>query len=236
MKTFPIKNKKALVTGASSGIGRAIALKLQEHGVTIFLVGRNIGRLREIPKAFRYKADLANSKEISNLHKLVKKDAGDIDILVHSAGLLSQGGFESVSIAELEEHWRVNVAAPYLLTKIFLPSLKKQKGEVVFVNSSVGLRAKAEAAHYSAEKHALRAIADSLRAEINPKGVRVMSIFAGSTATDMQKKRYKMEARKYYPAQLLQPEDIAEMVIHSISLPRTAEVTDLVIRPFINHL
>jgi NADP-dependent 3-hydroxy acid dehydrogenase YdfG len=113
-----------------------------------------------------------------------------------------------------------------------LPMLRSRHGQVVFINSSVGTRAPANVGQYAATKHALKAIADSLRDEVNADGMRVLSVFLGRTATPMQAAIYEMEGRTYRPELLLQPEDVAAVVINALTLPRTAEVTDISIRPF----
>jgi NADP-dependent 3-hydroxy acid dehydrogenase YdfG len=103
---------------------------------------------------------------------------------------------------------------------------------VVFVNSSAGFHpARAGWAAYSASKHALRALADGLRDEVNRQGVRVITIFPGRTATAMQEEVHRYEGRDYDPERFLQPRDVAAAVLSSLALPRTAEVTDLHIRP-----
>jgi short-subunit dehydrogenase len=108
------------------------------------------------------------------------------------------------------------------------------RGQIVFVNSSAGLSAsRPETGQYAATKHALRAIADALRAEVNPMGVRVLSMYLGRTATPMQKALFKQAKRTYVGARLLQPQDVAAMVVSALSLARTAEVTDIMIRPAI---
>jgi NADP-dependent 3-hydroxy acid dehydrogenase YdfG len=97
----------------------------------------------------------------------------------------------------------------------------------------VGLNAVAHIGQYAATKHALRAVADSLRAEVNPAGVRVLSVFLGRTATPMQATVHQMEGRAYRPELLIQPQDVATLVLNTLSLPRTAEVTDIHLRPMI---
>ena len=109
--------------------------------------------------------------------------------------------------------------------------LKARQGQIVFINSSVGLGAKANVGQYAATKHALKAIADSLREEVNGDGVRVLSVFVGRTATRMQEAIHGMEGRAYRPERLMRPEDVATVVINVLSLPRSAEVTDIVMRP-----
>lgn len=104
----------------------------------------------------------------------------------------------------------------------------------VFINSSGGLRAKRpEVGHYGATKHALKVIADSLRGELNSKGIRVLSVYLWRTATPMQQALYRKEGRVYRPETLLQPEDVASTVVQALMLPSTAEVTDISIRPMI---
>ena len=114
---------------------------------------------------------------------------------------------------------------------VFLPTLKSQRGQILFVNSSSGLVAKANAGQYAASKHALKAFADSLRAEVNPEGVRVTSLFLGRTASRMQAAVHAAERKQYHPDLLMQPEDVAVMAIQALTLPRTAEVTEIHMRP-----
>jgi NADP-dependent 3-hydroxy acid dehydrogenase YdfG len=110
--------------------------------------------------------------------------------------------------------------------------LTAARGQIVFINSSVGLSAKrAEIGQYAATKHALKAIADTLREELNPKGIRVLSVYLGRTATPMQKALCHEERKAYHPEMLLQPEDVASVIVHALTLARTAEVTDISIRP-----
>jgi NADP-dependent 3-hydroxy acid dehydrogenase YdfG len=86
---------------------------------------------------------------------------------------------------------------------------------------------------YASTKHALKAVADSLRAEVDAEGVRVLSVYPGRTATPMQASVHEREGMAYIPERLMQPEDVAGVVINALCLPRTAEVTDIHIRPFV---
>jgi NADP-dependent 3-hydroxy acid dehydrogenase YdfG len=131
--------------------------------------------------------------------------------------------------------WRaldaVNLHAPLLLVASCLPQLRAAQGQVVFINSSAGQRAPAGLAAYAGGKHALRAAADALRQEVTADGVRVLSIFPGRTATPMQAALLAAEGRSAEPGQLMQPEDVAQMMLAALQLPRTAEVTEIVMRP-----
>jgi NADP-dependent 3-hydroxy acid dehydrogenase YdfG len=111
--------------------------------------------------------------------------------------------------------------------------LRSRKGEIVFINSSSAIKARPLFAQYDSTKHALKALADSLRAEVNAHDVRVLSVYLGRTATAMQATLHEDDGRTYRPQDLLQPEDIASVVVRVLTLPRTAEVTDIHLRPMI---
>src|SRR5205814_5706068 len=102
------------------------------------------------------------------------------------AGVIATAALADVPIADFDRQYRVNVRAPLLLTQALLPLIVRARGHIVFVNSSVGRSIKPNVGAYAASKHALRALADTLRAEINPRGVRVLTVFPGNTATAMQ--------------------------------------------------
>jgi len=231
----------ALITGASSGIGRAIALALADRGTTLGLVSRRPDALEAVTEVARrrgaevlcYRADLSLDADIERLGQSLRQDLGRLDVLVHSAGAIAPGPMEAVSLRDFETQYRTNLRAPYFLTQTLLPMLRKSRGQVVFINSSAGRVAKANVGPYAATKHALKAVADSLREEVNRDGVRVLTVYAGRTATPMQAALHEREGMPYAPERLLQPEDVAATVIAALTLPRTAEVTDISIRPMI---
>jgi short-subunit dehydrogenase len=231
----------AVVTGASSGVGRAIALALAQQGVHLCLVGRQSETLEAVAQTARatssrvscFQADLASDTDIEGLATRLKMGVEGIDVLIHSAGVIELGRMDCSSVEGLDRHYRVNLRAPYILTQALLPTLRSRKGQIVFINSSVGLNASAGVGQYAATKHALRALADSLREEVNGDGARVLSVFLGRTATPMQAALHTLENRGYHPERLLQPEDVAAVVINALTLPRTAEVTDISIRPLL---
>lgn len=231
----------AIVTGATSGIGRAIALALAARGASVGLVGRNQERLDSVAEHARataarvlpLRADLTIDADIERLAGIVHAEFEHVDLLVHSAGVHGRGKLEDASIADLDALYRSNVRAPYRVTQCLLPMLKAVGGQIVFINSSVGLNAPGEAGQFAATQHAVKAIADSLRQEVNEAGVRVLSVFLGRTATPRQERIYGGHGWGYDPSVLLQPEDVASLVLNAVSLPKTAEVTQINIRPAI---
>lgn len=240
MQVGLLTNQMAIVSGASSGIGRAIALGLAREGASLCLLGRNKDRLLEAaraaeknsPKVAVYQADFASESDVAQLIRRLDKELEYVDVLVHAAGAIMLGEMISSPIENLDWQYKINVRAPYLLTQKLLPRVKTRQGQIVFVNSSMGIRARTKVGQYAATKHALKAMADSLRDEVNPERVRVLSIFAGRTASAMQEEVHRLENQVYNSELLLQPEDIASVVIHALKLPRTAEVTDVHLRPF----
>ena len=234
------KEQVAVVTGASSGIGKAIALGLAAQGAKLCLLGRKLDTLLAIaksvetsPQVVSYQVDLTLDEDIQKLKSNLVEDFGQVDLLIHSAGIISLGEMKTAPVEDLDLQYRTNVRAPYALTQALLPMLIPRQGQIVFINSSAGLTAKAGAGQYAATKFALKAIADSLRAEVNALGLRVLSVYPGRTASPMQAAIYKIEGKAYNPERLLQPEDVAACVINALSLPRTAEVTDIQVRPLV---
>lgn len=178
-----------------------------------------------------YQVDFASEQDFSCLMRQLEQELEYVDVLVHAAGDIVLGDMKSLTIDDFDRQYKINLRAPYLLTQKLLPQIRARRGQVVFINSSVGVHARANVGQYAATKHALKAVADSLRDEVNSDGVRVLSIFAGRTATSMQEAIHRLENKAYDPQLLLQPEDIASVVINALTLPRTAEVTDIHIRP-----
>jgi NADP-dependent 3-hydroxy acid dehydrogenase YdfG len=232
-----LAGQTALITGASSGIGRAIAVELAARGASLCLLGRRPAVLQDIalrlaPDACKwvYRTDLVDSEEIEKLRGSLARDGAEPTVIVHSAGVIALGPLEQASLADFDRQLNVNVRAPYALTQALLGGLKARRGQIVFINSSAGVSAVPGSGQYSATKHALRALADSLRAEVNGQ-VRVTSVFTGATATPMQRSLHAAKGRAYAPETLIQAEDVAAVVVHVLSLPRTVELTDIHMRP-----
>jgi NADP-dependent 3-hydroxy acid dehydrogenase YdfG len=235
-----LSGQVAVIAGASGGIGRAIALRLAAEGVATCLLARNSDRLQAVADEARsygsqvvwYAVDLSDQASITALRDKLAESIDRVNILAHCAGAIALGNLAEASIDDLDLQFRVNVRGPYHLTQTLLPWLLASQGQIVFVNSLAGLlRPRQGMAQYAATKHALRAIADSLREELNDKGVRVTSVYPGRTSSAMQAGVHHHEGRAYRPEQLMQPDDVATVVMTALSLPRTAEMTDVSIRP-----
>ena len=233
----PFEGQVGVVTGASSGIGRAVALELAAKGALLCLVGRSLPSLERVAAQLSqdrcrcYRADLDKPLDVDRLGAELRRDCAYLDILVHSAGTISLGNVADQNVQEFDQQYRVNVRAPFALTQHLLPQLKARGGQIVFVNSTAALRPGAKAAQYAATKASLRALADSLRDEVNSQGIRVLSVFVGRTATPMQAAVHRFEGKQYQPDALMQPGDVASAIVGCLALARTAEVTEIMMRP-----
>lgn len=222
-----------LITGASSGIGAALARALYERGDTLVLLARNEERAQQLvavfPDATALVADLEHPESLRA--SLGERMPATLDSVLHVAGVVDLG-----PVSELPaEVWRrtldVNLAAPAELTRLALPALRAARGRVVFVNSGAGLNASPSWSAYAASKFGLRALADALRAEERGSGVRVTSVFPGRTATPMQQKVHEQEGAEYDEAEWIRPESVVTAVLTALDLPRDADLTDIRVRP-----
>jgi NADP-dependent 3-hydroxy acid dehydrogenase YdfG len=177
--------------------------------------------------------DLRNDEDVASLVRRSTEELPGVDLLVHGAAIIEIDPLEKAALDDFDSQYQTNVRAPYALTQALLPELRERQGDVVFLNSTAGRTATAGSGQYAATKHALTAVADSLRGEVNADGVRVLSVFLGRTATPMQAELAAREGRGYHPEHLMQPEDVAAAVVAAVTLPRTAELTDIVIRPML---
>ena len=231
-----LEGKNVLITGSSSGIGRALALALAQEGARLHLLGRNEAALTELAglvaaqgaEAHTYTLELTDDVAVGGF---AEGFDGPVDVLVHSAGTVALGSVRDAAITDLDAQYRLNVRAPFLLTQLFLERLGRAEGQIVFLNSGAGLTARANWSAYAASKHALKAVADALRSELAGTGVRVVSVYPGRTASPMQAEVHKQEGKPYDPARFVQPEDVAALILAALELPPSAEVTDVSVRP-----
>ena len=230
----------ALVTGAGSGIGRAVAIALARPRTTVIVVGRRPAQLRVTAAAIEavggtaqtVTADLADDQSIADLVRTAASTGGGrLGILVHCAASHLTASVDDTTAADLDAILRVNLRSPFELTRSALPLLRAARGDIVFMNSSAARSAPASNAAYAASK------AGGLRGQPARGGQSRRhpgpSVFRDWTATAMQAAIFETEGKSYRPELLLQPEDIAAAVIAALDLPRTAELTDLHVRPAI---
>ncbi|OBF06534.1 short chain dehydrogenase [Mycobacterium sp. ACS4054] len=217
----------ALITGAGGGIGSAIATALAPTH-TLLLAGRPSDRLDAVAERLgstTFPLDLTDSADIEAACEIVD----ELDVLVHNAGVSIPGHVADTDVDQWRATFAVNVLGPVELTLALLPALRQARGQVVFINSGAGRNVSPGMASYSASKFALRAFADSLRAD--EPGLRVTTVYPGRTDSEMQRELVAFEGGTYDPAKFLKPETVAATVANVVATPADGHVHEVVLRP-----
>ena len=221
------KMPTAMITGASTGIGEAIAEALAPTH-TLLLAGRPSARLDAVAArlgATTWPMDLTDIDEIDSAAEVLT----ELDVLVHNAGVAYPGRVGESTPEQWRATFDVNVTGAVALTLAVLPALRAAGADVVFINSGAGLTVSPGLASYSASKFALRAFADSLRAD-EPL-LRVTSIHPGRVDTEMQRDLVAYEGGDYDPVRFLTPQTVAAAVAQVVATPPDAHTHQVVIRP-----
>jgi short-subunit dehydrogenase len=231
--------RRHFITGASSGIGAAVAAMLYARGDELWLLAHSDERAHELwekfPKAEILVADLASplGVEMALLSAILP---GLLDCLLHIAGVIDFRLAAELTSEQIREQVNVNLVAPMILTRALLPALRRARGLVLITNSTATLSADAGArSAYVASKSGARGFADALRLEESSNGVRVTTVFPGRTDTPMQERVHERENKLYDAAQLMRPDTVARSILHVIDLPADATIHDLTIRPAPHH-
>lgn len=222
-----LNGKIAVITGASSGIGKEIAQKLAKEGLLIYLLGRDKKKLNDTAKIVKksgsqakvFAFDLTNANEVRKFANKYMQSYRVLDILIHSAGAVKLDYIENAKVKDFDQQYKINLRAPFLLTQALIAPLKNTNGHVIFINSGAGLRANANWSQYAATKHGLKAFADSLRHELKEDKVKVTTIYPGRTAGSMQETVRKMENANYNPKDYIQVDDLVDITINAIRNP-----------------
>jgi NADP-dependent 3-hydroxy acid dehydrogenase YdfG len=221
-----------LITGATGAIGAAAARLLHGAGHNVILTGRDAARLNVTARRIGSDRVRTLVLDLSDPRRIASGLDGialpPLDGVVHSAGVVALGNVAELTPDAWVEQLLVNTAAPAELTRLLLPSVRAARGHVVFVNSGSGLRANPGWSAYAASKHALRALADSLRAE-EPE-IRVTSVYPGRTASEMQRQVREHEGGEYDPNAFISPDTVAKVIVDALETPRDATVTDVSVR------
>jgi len=225
----------ALLTGASRGIGRAIALELADLGFDLALVGRDQASLEEtaslIPgtRVSLITADLSDPGSSKYIVERTVSAFGGLDLLVNCAGVPQKGPFTEVTPEEWNKVFAVNARAPFFICQAALEPLKKSsKPMVINIASVVGFKGYINQSVYSSSKHALTGFTKVFAKEVQPFGIRVHLISPGGVATEMVKKmRPDID-----PSELIQPEEIAEIVRFLVTRKGSGTIDQFYIRRY----
>nr|WP_263324595.1 3-ketoacyl-ACP reductase [Neobacillus sp. Marseille-Q6967] len=222
-----LKGKAALITGAGRGIGRATAIALGKEGVNIGLMGLTMENLEKVAAELAEfgvavsaaVADVADLESVTNAVEHIKGDLGSIDILINNAGTAKFGGFLDLSPEEWENIIRVNVMGVYNVTRAVLPGMIEQKsGDIINISSSAGQKGAPVTSAYSASKFAVLGLTESLMLEVRKHNIRVTALTPSTVATDLAFDTNLISENN--PQKMMQPEDLAELIIAHLKLNR----------------
>lgn len=227
----------ALVTGATAGIGRAIAFALGREGYGVGVCGRTPGPVNaivaELAKAgiaaTGREADVADPAQVSALVRHVTSALGPVDVLVNNAGIGFLKPFAELTLEEWDRTMATNLRSMYVVTREVLPGMRSRRhGAVINIASLAGKNAVVGGTAYAASKHAVLGFTKSLLLEVRKEGVRVAAICPGSVATGFGKGR---TVPKVSREGILAPDDVADVVVATLRLPERALMSEIDLRP-----
>ncbi len=230
-------SQTALITGATEGIGRATAFALGQAGYRVGVCARTETKVRRLVKELQDEgfeaagagADVGNAEQVGRMVETVTGALGDIEVLVNNAGVLIARPFEELSLEDWDATMSTNVRSLFLVTRAVLPAMRRRRqGAIVNVASLAGRTGFAGGTAYTASKHAVLGFSRSLMLEVRKENIRVIAICPGSVDTSMMRHQPMLKAE---PSRILQPGDVAATILHSLTLPERAMVSELDIRP-----
>ncbi|MFI7579291.1 SDR family NAD(P)-dependent oxidoreductase [Kocuria kalidii] len=217
-----LNDRSILLTGAGSGIGRALALELARYSPRLALVGRRPGPLEEVAALVRDKggeavvipADLTAEGAPAQVVAAAREQLGGIDVLINNAGNVRAGRLEAIEESEVLAQIGLNLTAPILLTRAALPALRASgEGAVVNVSSGLGLLGMAFYATYGATKAGIAHFGEALRRELHGEGVHVLNVFPGATDTPMMD---SSDAQAQHGFDRESPEEVARATVEGL--------------------
>lgn len=236
--------RNVFITGASSGIGKAMAYSFGKNGDNLVLCARRLERLEEIKKdieekyavkVYIYKLDVTIYENVADTVKEIIKTVGNIDILVNNAGLaLGLDKFQNYSINDMQTMIDTNIKGLLYVTREIIPYMvSKNSGHIINIGSTAGMYAYADGTVYCATKTAVKFLSDGIRIDTIDKNIKVTTIQPGIVETDFSEVRFhgdKAKAEKVYKGiKALKPEDIADITVYAANQPEHVQISDITI-------
>ena len=227
-------SETAVITGASSGVGKSLAIQLSDAGYRVVLAARSEDKLNAIAEEIRSKGgdslvvstDVSRPEQINNL-KDKALEYGDVSVVINNAGLGKFSKVEDVTIEDWDRQLDVNLRASFLVSQAFIPGMKQRlNGILVFMNSVAGKKGYPYSAAYVASKYGMRGLADSLREELREDNIKVISIHSGAVDTPF----WDGTGVNFPREEMLNTHTLAQSIVHAIQSPGNFAVEELVVR------
>lgn len=227
-----LTDKVAVVTGAGSGIGEAIATLLHEEGVKVILAGRNKDKLQNVANQLAQDSvkvvptDVTKKEEVDELIKIAQQTFGGLDIVINSAGQMLSSKITDYQVDEWDSMINVNIKGTLYTAQAALPTMLEQSsGHLINIASISGFEVTKSSTIYSATKAAVHTITQGLEKELAKTGVKVTSISPGMVDTAITAAYNPTDRKK------LEPQDIAEAVLYALTQPKHVNVNEITVRP-----
>lgn len=227
-----LTDKVAVVTGAGSGIGEAIATLLHEEGVKVILAGRNKDKLQNVANQLAQDSvkvvptDVTKKEEVDELIKIAQQTFGGLDIVINSAGQMLSSKITDYQVDEWDSMIDVNIKGTLYTAQAALPTMLEQSsGHLINIASISGFEVTKSSTIYSATKAAVHTITQGLEKELAKTGVKVTSISPGMVDTAITAAYNSTDRKK------LEPQDIAEAVLYALTQPKHVNVNEITVRP-----
>ena len=224
----------ALITGATAGIGRAVAFALGRAGWAVGVTARTADRVAAVVAALRAEGitasgaagDAGNPEDVERVTRAIAAELGAVDTLVNNAGIAVFKPFEELTLADWDGMMSTNVRSLFLVTRAVLPGMRERgAGTIVNVASLAGRNGVKHGTGYAASKHAVLGFSRSLMLEVRAQGIRVVAVCPGSVDTALIRPLGRA------PERILQPADVADAILAALRLPARAMLSELDIRP-----
>jgi short-subunit dehydrogenase len=224
----------AVITGASSGVGKSLAIQLSDAGYKVVLAARSENKLNAIAEEIQTKGgnclvvptDVSKPEQINNL-KVRTLEYGDVFVVINNAGLGNFCKIEDVTLEDWNRQLDVNLRASFLVSQAFIPGMKqREKGMLVFMNSVAGKKGYPYSAAYVASKFGMRGLADSMREELRENNIKVISIHPGAVDTPF----WDETGVNFSREEMLDTSTLAQSIMHAIQSPGNFTVEELVVR------
>ena len=230
-----IKDKRiAVVTGASSGLGKSISIKLSLNDYHVVLASRNLNRLNQIADIIKSKkgsctvvqTDVTLPDSVHDLKKTVK-ELGTVSLLINNSGIGKFSKFSESTIEDWDLQLNTNLRGSYLVSRAFIKQMQENKnGSIVLINSVAGKFGYPYSAAYVSSKFGLRGFAESFRNELREFNIKIISVFPGAINSSFWDKLNT----KFPKHEMLNPDDVADSIIHAINAPGITTVEEFTIR------